>query len=308
MAAQVISRNKSLLMGTRIPFASASVLPALLGAVWGWVHHPARFQLFHAVVSVLGVLFLHLAANTINDYFDWDTTDKINRYPTPFSGGSRHRLEHVLSRGAFLHMSVVFSVLAFAAAAVLVFTGRPWVLVVGTLGGLCGLLYSARPVSLQSRGIGELTIFFAFGPLITLGMGYAVCGVLSPEFFAIGIPNGFVVANILWINEFPDLEADLTSGKRNLVVRLGTSRARYGYLTVIALFYVSLVVLSLVGILPLWTLLVILSLPLAVKSVRHLWKNHADPMTVVPAQASTIQFQIVTALMVIIAVVVDKFI
>jgi 1,4-dihydroxy-2-naphthoate octaprenyltransferase len=77
---------------------------------------------------------------------------------------------------------------------------------------------------------------------------------------------------------------------------------------VIALFYVSLVVLSLVGILPLWTLLVILSLPLAVKSVRHLWKNHADPMTVVPAQASTIQFQIVTALMVIIAVVVDKFI
>lgn len=308
MSADVISGNKSFIIGTRLPFSSASVLPAILGAVWSWVYFPAQFYLLHAVLAVFGVLFLHLGANTINDYYDWDMSDRINRFPTPFSGGSRHRLEKVLSKDSFLYMAICFFILAFAAAGVLMFMGRPLVLVIGTIGALCGFFYSARPVSFQSRGIGELTIFLAFGPLITLGMGYAVCGVFAPEFLLVGIPNGFIVANILFVNEFPDLEADSTSGKRNLVVRLGTSKARYGYVTLVTLFYISMGLLVAVGIFPLWTLLVLLTIPLSVTCVRHMWKNHSNPLTMVPAQAKTVQLQIISAVMMIIAVVVDKFV
>jgi len=308
MAADVLTRNRSYIIGTRLPFASASVLPAILGAVWAWVYHPAGFRLVHAAVAVLGVLFLHLGANTINDYFDWDLSDRINRFPTPFSGGSRCRLENVLKRESFLFMAIVFFALATSAAAFLVFLGRPLVPVIGTAGALCGLLYSVRPFSLQSRGLGELTILLAFGPLITLGMGYAACGVFSPDFFLAGIPNGLVVASILWINEFPDFEADAGSGKRNLVVRLGTAKARYGYMALLALFYVSTILLASLGVFPLWSLLILLSLPLSIKTCLFVWRNHGSPPAIVPAQARTIQFQIISAAVLILSVFLDKFI
>ena len=242
MHAEAISRNKSYIMGTRLPFVSASVLPAILGAVWCWVY-ATEFHLTHAILGILGVLFLHLGANTINDYFDWDESDKINRFPTPFSGGSRSRLENILTRNTFLTMAILFFVLAFVVGGVLFAMGRPKVLLIGTIGGLCGLLYSLQPISLQSRGIGETVIFFAFGPLITLGIGYAITGSFTPTMFLIGVPNGFIVANILWINEFPDYEADKNAGKKNLVVRLGTSHARYGYIALDSLCYISVIVL-----------------------------------------------------------------
>jgi 1,4-dihydroxy-2-naphthoate octaprenyltransferase len=307
MHAEAISRNKSYIMGTRLPFVSASVLPAILGVVWCWVY-AAEFHLTHAILGVMGVLFLHLGANTINDYFDWDESDKINKYPTPFSGGSRSRLENILTRNSFLAMSILFFLIAFIVCGVLLLMGRPQVVLIGTIGGLCGLLYSLQPVSLQSRGLGEAVIFFAFGPLITLGIGYAITGVFKPELFLIGVPNGFIVANILWINEFPDYEADRNAGKKNLVVRLGTAHARYGYIALESLFYISVLALIILKIYPLWSLLIIFLTPFAVKSVKHMWKNHSDPRAIIPAQAGTIQFQMFSAIIITVSFIIDKVI
>jgi len=307
MHAEAISRNKSYIIGSRLPFVSASVMPAILGTIWCWLY-ASEFHLTHAILGILGVLFLHLGANTINDYFDWDESDRINKFPTPFSGGSRSHVENVLTRNSFLTMSLLFFVIALVAGAVLFAMGRPQVLLIGTIGGLCGLLYSLQPVSLQSKGLGEMVIFFAFGPLITLGIGYAITGSFRPELFLIGIPNGLVVTNILWINEFPDYEADRDAGKRNLVVKLGTSRARYGYIALESLFYISVFALVVLKIYPLWSLLVLFLAPFAVRSVKLMWKNHSDPRAIVPAQAGTIQFQMFSALVVTLSFIIDKVI
>jgi 1,4-dihydroxy-2-naphthoate polyprenyltransferase len=306
MTTETISKHKSYITGTRLPFVTASVLPAILGAFWCWVYGE-EFLLLPSVTGILGVFFLHLGANTINDYFDWNESDRINRFPTPFSGGSRSRVEKILTRKSFLSMSVISFVLAGAAGALLIIMDRPLVLLIGTVGGLCGILYSTKPFSLQSRGFGEFVIFLAFGPLVTLGMGYINSGFFSPEYFLIGVPNGLLVANILWINEFPDYEADKESGKSNLVVRLGTSRSRYGYIALVALFYGSVPGLVVLKLYPVWSLLVLFSLPLAFKAINHMWKYHADPVSIVPAQAGTIQLQMLTALICIASFVVDRF-
>ena len=265
-----ISRGKSYIAGTRLPFVTASVLPALLGTAWCWAYGEA-FSPGRAFVGVLGVFFLHLGANTLNDYFDWNESDRINRFVTPFSGGSRSRLEHILTRKAFLSMSILFFFLSLIAGGVLILMNRPLVLLIGLLGGLCGILYSLKPFSLQSRGIGEFVIFLAFGPLITLGIGYVNFGIFLPEYFIIGIPNGLVVTNILWINEFPDYEADKKAGKLNLVVRLGTDRARYGYIALKALFYLSTLMIIIGGLFPLWSLLVFMIVPLGIKTSKQMW-------------------------------------
>jgi 1,4-dihydroxy-2-naphthoate octaprenyltransferase len=307
MTSQGLSKKKSYIAGTRLPFVSASVLPAVLAAVWCGVYG-TEFIFLNVFLGVLGVFFLHLGANTLNDYFDWEESDRINRFATPFSGGSRSRLEHILSRRAFLHMSVVFFVMAAAAGAVLFFADRPHVVLIGTAGGLCGILYSLKPFSFQSRGLGELIIFFSFGPLITLGIGYVNFGVFSPEFFLLGVPNGCAVASILWINEFPDYEADRDAGKRNLVVRIGTGAARYGYAILMILFYLSALFLIIYDIYPRWSLLILLTVPVAIKTTLHMWKTHADPVAIISAQAGTIQFQMLSSVILIASFIMEKMV
>lgn len=294
-------------MGTRLPFVSASVLPAILGSVWCWVYG-SEFRPLNALLGILGVFFLHLGANTLNDYFDWDMSDKINRFPTPFSGGSRSRFEKVLTKNTFLYMSIISFLLAIAAGGALITMDRPLVLLIGTIGGLCGILYSLEPISFQSRGLGEFVIFLAFGPLITLGMGYINFGVFNLEYFLIGMPNGFVVTNILWINEFPDYEADKNSGKRNLVVRMGTYKARYGYIALESLFYITVMFLVALRLYPVWSLVILLSIPVAIKTTVSMWKNCANPQTIVPAQAGTIQFQMLSAGITIASLIAEKVI
>ena len=205
-------------------------------------------------------------------------------------------------------MAIIFLIIAFALGLILILKGRPLVLLIGTVGGLCGILYSMQPFSFQSRGLGEVIIFLAFGPLITLGMGYINFGIFKPEYFFIGIPNGLVVTNILWINEFPDYEADKKSGKRNLVVRMGTASSRYGYVMFEVLFYLSTVTLILFRIFPAGSFIVFFSLPLAIKATRHMWNHHSDPVAIIPAQAKTIQFQMITAVLTIASLVIDKYI
>jgi 1,4-dihydroxy-2-naphthoate octaprenyltransferase len=290
----------------RAPFTAASALPALIAAAWAW-QRGESFSWTRAILAVAGAAVVHLAANVINDYFDWDASDKINRFATPFSGGSRSRLEGLVERRTFLLMGIVLLVIACGLAAGLVILDRPLVPLIGLAGALGGILYSARPVQLAGRGVGELIIFICFGPLITLGTGYAIEGAITLNYALIGLPMGFLVASILWINEFPDIEADDRAGKRTLVVRLGSSRARWGYVALVAGFAASVAALWVADILPVWSLACLLTLALAFKAVRNLWAHHSDPDKLVPSQAATIQMQAMAGLLLTAALVVEHW-
>ena len=125
-------------------------------------------------------------------------------------------------------------------------------LAVGLSGLFLGYFYTARPLRLVARrGLGELAIFLAFGPLLTLGTAYAISsetiGFLSNEFYmllSLGVPFGFLTTNILYINQFPDAESDAKTGKNHLVVTLGKKAARWGYLVILSLAFYSSVYLN----------------------------------------------------------------
>ncbi len=290
----------------RLPFVSASVIPALIAVTWAWVYGQS-FDLLNSLLAVLGVMFLHLGANVINDYFDTEGSDRINRFPTPFSGGSRVVLEGLMTKREILHLALFCFAMAGVFGGILVFRGRPHVLTLGVVGFLCGFLYSWAPIQLMSRGIGEAVIFFAFGPLITLGTGYAVEGVFSWAYFLMGVPMGFIVTDILWVNEFPDFEADASAGKRNLVVRLGLSRARYGYAMIAMLFYLSIICLAISGVYSYYTLAALITVPAVLKATSNLWLNYDNPPKLVASQATTIQTQTVAGVLIVAGLFVDKW-
>jgi 1,4-dihydroxy-2-naphthoate octaprenyltransferase len=104
----------------------------------------------------------------------------------------------------------------------------PGVLLFGAVGAFSAFFYTAPPLRLAARrGLGELLVALNFGPLAVAGTVYALTGRVSWNDFLVGIPVGLLTAAILWINQFPDIEADRETGKYNLVVMLGRERARW---------------------------------------------------------------------------------
>ena len=155
---------------------------------------------------------------------------------------------------------------------------------------------------------GEFLIFMAFGPLVTLGAYYVNTGDMCLEAFAVGVPQGFLITGVIWINQFPDYEADKSAGKKNLVVLLGRAISRYLYCLIMILSFISVILLvSMMGITYL-IMLAFISFPLAFKSMIVVWRKHLDYKAMIPAQAMTIQTVIAQGLLVSLGLFLSRFI
>jgi 1,4-dihydroxy-2-naphthoate polyprenyltransferase len=285
----------------RLPFLTASLIPALLAAAWvtAGPGAPAGFPWGLFGLVMLGAALLHLAANTFNDYFDWTsgTDEGNNDYFLPFSGGSRSiELGLISPRGLFAVASVA---LAGAAACGLALAAldRPLVLAFGAVGALSGFFYTAPPLRLAARrGLGELFVGLNFGPLMTAGAAYALRGSLLPEDFLVGIPMGLLTTAILWVNEIPDTPADVRAGKVHLVAALGVARARWGYVSLLVAAFGAAAGLALAGIVPMGSLLMLLALPVAAWTAAKVVRHYAD-RTLAKASAGTIGLHLLAGLL-----------
>jgi 1,4-dihydroxy-2-naphthoate octaprenyltransferase len=222
------------LRAIRAPFLTASGIPVLLGALAAF-RETGRFSITRLLLTLGGVLCIHIGANLANDFFDEITgCDRQNPLPTPFSGGSRVIQQGLLSAGAIITASVVFFGLGLAQGIWLNhLVPGSIVLVLGVAGIAIGVLYTAVPVKLSYRGIGEVGVFVAFGPLVVAGSFVCQGGAIGVHPFLVSIPAGLLVLAILLVNEVLDLEWDRRAGKRTAVVAYG---ARRGYLLFLSVY------------------------------------------------------------------------
>lgn len=282
---------------TRAPFLTATLIPVLLGGALAAQARAFDGGLF--ALALVGALALHVAANTWNDLFDWRSgTDQANNdYFLPFSGGSRSiELGLITERGLSI-VAWCAALVAIGCGAALAFFGTPWVLGVGAAGGLLGFFYTAPPLRLSARrGLGELAVTLAFGPLLVLGVFVAVTGRLDGMAALAGLPLGLLTANILLINEFPDAKSDALTGKNHLVVTFGARGARVLYALILATAVLSHVGMVIAGLLPVLSLLALLSLPLAARALIALARNLED-RKLVAGNKATINLQMAYGLL-----------
>ena len=252
---------------TRVPFTSASLFPMFAIAAYYAGLGDGLFSVTSLILSVIGVLFLHLSSNVFNDYFDVsDGTDEANNeYFQPagaaITGGSRAIELGIITLNGTKNVARALLAVSLLIASLLFYniynvTGSlvnvEGALYVGLAGLFLGYFYTASPLRLVARrGLGELAIFLAFGPLLTLGTGFAISSqtieFFSTEFYMLlllGIPFGLLTTNILYINQFPDAKSDAETGKNHLVVTLGKKAARWGYLVILTLAFYSSVYLN----------------------------------------------------------------
>ncbi len=263
---------------TRLPFLTATIVPVLLGIAIA--ARQGSFDPLTAILTVIGAACVQLGLNVANDVFDSvQGADDANVTPTQFSGGSRVIQYGLVSLRRMAGLSLSFYLAAAVIGLILLgLRGSPALLVIGVVGFIVSVGYTAPPLKLVYRGLGEVAVAAGFGPLMLLGAFVVQTrGALSWEPVIASLPIALLVALILYVNEIPDRRGDARAGKRTLPVRLSPSTVVTGYRVAAAGAYVILVVGVALGVLPIPALLALLSIPLALQVSRGLEPNYDNP-------------------------------
>jgi 1,4-dihydroxy-2-naphthoate polyprenyltransferase len=274
---------------TRLPFLSATAIPVLLGIAVA--ARGGAFNAWLAVLTVVGAALAHLAINVSNDIFDTlSGADEANVNPTPFSGGSRVLLYDLLTLRQLIGLAVTLLGGAVGIGLLLVWaTGSATLLWIGLAGIALGVFYTAPPIKLVYRGLGEIGVAIGFGPIMLLGAYVVQTGSLSWEAAVASVPVAVLVALILYVNEIPDRVGDATAGKRTLPVRLSPSAVRGIYLAAAGLAFAVVVGGVAGGLLPVGTLLALLAAPLAWQVYVGLQRFYAQPYALMPVMSTNIK-------------------
>ncbi len=266
----------------------ASVASMIVGATaaawqgplaWGWL-----------ALTVLGIFCVEAAKNASGEIFDWDSGDDQDIRDderTPFSGGKRVIVDGLLTRTQTAGVAAVFYAGAIVAGLLIVLAREPAVLWVGMIGVGLAFFYHAPPLRLAYRGLGELAVTLAYGPVIAAGTYLVQRHTIDAPVLWASLPLGLAIGAFLWINEFPDARADAAAGKRTLVVRLGRPAAARWFSFIIGIAYAAVAVLPVLG-LPVWIWFGWIGLPLGVAAARRLGRYPETPAEIVPAQAWTL--------------------
>jgi 1,4-dihydroxy-2-naphthoate octaprenyltransferase len=292
-------------LATRLPFLTATIVPVALGAAIAWVHGAFSWSLFG--ITLGGACALHLGLNVANDVFDDASgADAANVTPTPFSGGSRVIQYGLVSRRAMTAMAVVFYLIGMGVGVYLAETRGRWLYLIGGVGVAISLAYTGPPLKLVSRGVGEGAVALGFGPVTTLGAYYVLTQRFSWEAFYACLPVAILIALVLYVNEIPDRQGDAAAGKRTLIVRWPKERVLAAYTASIATAYGLVIAGVAAGGMPVWTLVALATVPMALKIRRQLGEHYDSPYELMAAMQSNIGLHLFTGLLLIAAYVLER--
>ena len=275
-------------LATRPAFLSATLCAVLLGlATAGFDGVP--FAPLAALVTLVFALVAHAGVNVLNDYYDaLNGSDALNTERIfPFTGGSRFIQNGVLTAAQTARFGAALFGLTMLAGVWLTTVSGPGLLAIGLAGLAIGWAYSAPPLRLNSRGLGEPCVTAGFA-LIVIGADFVQRGAPATLPVVAALPYALHVTNILYINQFPDRRADAAAGKRHWVVRLAPRQARWGYVLIALVAPLWLIGAVAVGALPWPALAALASLVPTAGAARDLLRYAAEPGRLAPAIRATI--------------------
>ena len=285
----------------------ASTIPMAVGGAVAYAYI-GSFSWPWFLIGAAAIYLIEIGKNAINEYVDY--LSGVDRFVTPdkrtpFSGGKKTIIDGKLT----LKENLVIGIITIAAGSLLglliIFIRDFNIIWFGLAGVFFALFYSLPPFKFAYRGLGELVVGFTFGPLITCGTFLVQTGTLTPLVILASLPLGLLIANVLWINQYPDYEADLQGGKRNGVVRLGKQKAGLIFALLFGLAYLTMPVLALFSKNFFW-LLPLISLPLALRAVKVAREQYDNIGLLVEANAKTIQIYQLTGLTMIAAALLSQ--
>ncbi len=287
---------------TSRPFTlTAAMSPVFVGTAIA--AYEGTFHVLTFLLTLFSCLFLQIGTNYFNEYFDY-----------------RYGLDHSESLGA---MTVIFrnemtanqvlggGIVSFTIAALLglmlVFLVGPVILLFGLAAMAIAYFYSAEPFKFASRGLGDVMVYIAMGFLMTWGSYYVQIPHWSWSAFAASVPVGFIVVAILNMNNTRDYQDDVAVNKRTLPVRFGQKFGQRFHAFLLIGSYVAVTLFAVTRVLPLFSLAVWLTFPLAFNSVRSVL-NARDRKAFIMGIKQTAQLHLVFGVMLSLAIVAAIFV
>lgn len=263
---------------SRAQFLPVILSPVLVGSVLAW-WSAHRFNPFLFVIVVLGGICLHLGANTVDDAFDYESGIDVianEMFPPDFGGWK------VLPRGLMTFAQArTFAYLFFSAAAAvglyLTIATGPVVLLLGGIGLFFAYFHVAPPLRLGYRGLGlgELGIFLSFGVLPIVGSFYVQTGYVSILSVLVGIPIGFLTTSVLINHDQIFFDAYQKGAKKSFTVTVGRRVAMATTFILTAASYAMILVAVALRLLPIDTLLALVTVPLFINQT-NLYRTPAQ--------------------------------
>jgi 1,4-dihydroxy-2-naphthoate octaprenyltransferase len=299
-----LSKWWTFFLATRLPFLTATIVPIALGGAVAGAN--GSFTLGWWLLALVAGCAVHLGLNIANDIFDDASgADAANVTPTPFSGGSRVIQYGLVSRTGMVRACVALYALAIGIGLFLAAERGWWLLAIGAVGIVLSLVYTAPPFRLVHRGLGEPVTALGFGPVMTLGAYFVCAQQWSWEAFYISLPVALLIALVLYVNQIPDLAGDEAAGKRTLIVRWSETRVITAYEIMAGSAFVLIALGPPLGITPWWTLVALLTAPMALKVVRGLRASYGQPYALMPVMQTNIGLHLFTGLLLVLGYLID---
>ncbi len=280
------------ILGTmRLPFVILAPVCALVGLGTAYAT-TGEVRWAYFVLAMIGATSAHISVNVFNEYFDFRNALDSRTQRTPFSGGSGTLQAHP----ELAPQALMIGWIALAIPGVI---GFYFTLVWGWMAlplGLCGLflLYGYTAWIVKNPVLCLLAPGLGFGPLIVLSTNFALTGGYSIEALIASLIPFFLVNNLLLLNQFPDVEADRSVGRHNMPITIGRKASGYIYIAFLIATYVVIALSVLLGLLPRFSLIGLLTLVISVQIIRNVLANSDNVPALIPSMGQNVIVNLVT--------------
>ena len=253
-----------------------------------------------AVWALLNIIVFHAAGNTWSDYFDFKK--KVDADDT---FGAKTLTTGMFQPAEIKKIAIISLVLGIICGITLVvLTGLP-LLWIGLAGAVCTLLYPA----MKFNALGDLDILITFAFLPTIGTSYAVTGAIDWSVLLIALPIGLITDGILHCNNTRDMVTDKRAGITTMAMKLGPASAAKLYAFEVVFPFVWIGICSIAGLLPLHTIIIFMTIPIALGCAKTLLHGYNDgPEMIADLDVRTANLQLLFSLLLSVAFVAARFI
>lgn len=273
---------KAWFLEARPQFLLLPVVLILSGTAVAW--YDGQLNIVYALLALVGLLLCHASVNILNDYVDYKSGVDLRTIRTPFSGGSGILPAKKLTPKQVLWYGMVCLILAVPIGIFFTVVQGWQLLPLLIVAALCIVLYT--PIILKTH-FPEWSPGLGLGLLPVLGAYFAQTGHYTFSALAAAVPPGFLVLNLLLLNEFPDAEADTVASRRTLPITAGKRKAAMAYTIFMILTYIWIIAMVIVGQMPKIALLALLTFPFAYKAMKGSF-SYNDLGKLVPALGNNV--------------------
>ena len=263
-------------------------------------------NVLHLVLAFFGVLLSHIGVNVLNDYFDYKSGIDLRVKRTAFSGGSGILPSGLLEPRKVFLLGMVSLCLVIPIGIYFITVYKWAILPIGLYG--VAVVYLYTPYITKLPGLTEILGpglgcgLWVLGPYFTQTGGYSAMAVV------VTAVAGLLIADLLLLNEFPDVEADRSAGRRHMPIVLGPEKAAKVYCLVLASAYALILAGAVAEILPLLALLGLGTLPLGIKAMKGALRYHSDIGALVPYLGTNVFVVLLTPLLMSIGILIWGFV